>query len=86
MWINRRKFLRGAYRIETVEGAGWERVSEIVEAGDAVLLAPNHADHADPHVLVEVAAQHGVGQEHTAPTQQQAPKGHRIAMGRSRLP
>jgi len=58
LWLNRR-FLRRGYRVERLEMEGWGRVREAVEAGDAVLLAPNHADHADPHVLCDVARQAG---------------------------
>ena len=52
--INRR-FLRRHFRVDFLETEGWRRVKELVEAGDSVLLAPNHADHADPHVLCEAA-------------------------------
>jgi len=54
-WLNRRKYIHGEFRVARIEPSGWEPVQEAVAAGDAVLLAPNHADHADPHVLMEVA-------------------------------
>ena len=54
-WYNRRRFLRGEYRVGRIDAVGWDAVKESVAAGDAVLLAPNHADHADPHVLLELA-------------------------------
>jgi 1-acyl-sn-glycerol-3-phosphate acyltransferase len=58
LWYNRR-FLRRRFRVEHLEIAGWERVADAIRAGDSVLLAPNHADHADPHVLCEVARRSG---------------------------
>lgn len=54
-WYNHRRFLRREYRVRRIESFGWEPVREAAAAGDAVLLAPNHADHADPHVLLELA-------------------------------
>jgi hypothetical protein len=37
-----------------MEDEGFERVVDLVKRGDAVILAPNHADHADPHVMLEM--------------------------------
>jgi 1-acyl-sn-glycerol-3-phosphate acyltransferase len=59
-WTNRRIFLRGKYRVATIECRGLEKVVAAVEAGDAVVLAPNHADHADVHVLYEVLVKAGL--------------------------
>jgi hypothetical protein len=47
-------FLEKKYRISSLEEDGFEAVREKVERGDAVILAPNHADHADPHVMLEI--------------------------------
>lgn len=47
-------FLDRKYRITSLDEQGFEKVRELVERGDAVILAPNHADHADPHVMLEV--------------------------------
>jgi 1-acyl-sn-glycerol-3-phosphate acyltransferase len=58
--VNRWKSLKKDYRVGRVEPSGWDAVREAVRAGDAVLLAPNHADHADPHVLLEVAWSLGI--------------------------
>jgi 1-acyl-sn-glycerol-3-phosphate acyltransferase len=59
LWLNRR-ILRRTFRVTRLETEGWERVRERVDAGDAVLLAPNHADHADPHVLCKAANRAGL--------------------------
>jgi len=53
-WLNRRLFLEKKYRVEEIDCRGLEAVQAAVAAGDAVVLAPNHADHADVHVLYEV--------------------------------
>lgn len=59
-WLNRAWYLGHAYRIHGIDCKGIEAVAAAVEAGDAVLLAPNHADHADVHVLMEVLTRVGV--------------------------
>ena len=43
-----------------MEVQGFDRVKELVERGDSVILAPNHADHADPHVMLEVGGRCGL--------------------------
>jgi 1-acyl-sn-glycerol-3-phosphate acyltransferase len=58
--VNDEFFLRRSYRVRAVEDHGWERVRELAEAGHAVLLAPNHSDHSDPHVVTHVGARHGL--------------------------
>lgn len=60
LWINRHIHLGRKYRISTIEESGLDRVRALVEAGHAVLLAPNHSDHSDPHVLLEATARHGM--------------------------
>lgn len=55
LWVNRELYLRRRYKIQTIDSTGFEGVREKIVAGDIVLLAPNHADHADPHVMLEVA-------------------------------
>lgn len=59
-WLNRAWYLGRAYRIHGIDCRGIEAVAAAVEAGDAVLLAPNHADHADVHVMMEVLTRVGV--------------------------
>jgi len=57
---NRWHFIRGKYRVERIDERGFEPVIERVRAGDAVLLAPNHADHADPHVMLALGGRLGL--------------------------
>lgn len=58
--MNRHKQLQRDYRIGKVEGSGFERVAELCARGDAVMLAPNHSDHSDPHLIIELAARVGL--------------------------
>jgi Acyltransferase len=58
--LNRAVHLSRKYRIGKIEAAGFQRVRELNEAGHAILLAPNHSDHSDPHVVMELAARHGM--------------------------
>lgn len=60
LWSNRRMFLEKKYRISMLEDEGFAEVRELVERGDAVILAPNHADHADPHVMMEIGGRRGL--------------------------
>ncbi len=60
LWFNRRILLERKYRISGIEEEGFEGLAAKVSAGDAVLLAPNHADHADPHLMMEVGRRHGL--------------------------
>ncbi|MGB6220732.1 MAG: lysophospholipid acyltransferase family protein [Haloferula sp.] len=46
------------YRIGQLENEGFDELGKLVSQGDAVILAPNHADHADPHVMLEVGGRH----------------------------
>ncbi|WP_193214367.1 1-acyl-sn-glycerol-3-phosphate acyltransferase [Luteolibacter marinus] len=60
MWANRRIFLERKFRVTTLDDEGFERVRELSRAGHAVLLAPNHADHSDPHVIIQLIGRHGM--------------------------
>jgi 1-acyl-sn-glycerol-3-phosphate acyltransferase len=60
LWANRCHFLDRKFRVTRLELDGFERVAESSAAGHAVLLAPNHADHSDPHVMIEAIARHGM--------------------------
>ncbi len=44
--------LAGKFKTRVTRVEGLERVAELRKNGHALLIAPNHADHADPHVLV----------------------------------
>ncbi len=58
--LGNRHWLKNKYRVAALEDEGFAPVRELCRAGHAVLLAPNHADHSDPHVMVELAARHGL--------------------------
>ncbi|HEX7260468.1 MAG TPA: 1-acyl-sn-glycerol-3-phosphate acyltransferase [Luteolibacter sp.] len=58
--LNRAVHLSRKYRIGKIEAEGFERVGELHKTGHAVLLAPNHSDHSDPHVVMELAARYGM--------------------------
>ncbi len=56
LWANRRFHLERKYHISAIHESGFDEVRALVEKGDAVLLAPNHADHADPHLMMEIGS------------------------------
>jgi hypothetical protein len=58
--LNRSTQLSRKYRIGKIEAEGFQRVRELNEAGHALLLAPNHSDHSDPHVVMELVHRHGM--------------------------
>ena len=58
--VNRRIHLARKYRIETIRDEGFEAVRELSDAGHSLMLAPNHSDHSDPHVIMELASRHGM--------------------------
>ena len=56
LWISDHFMLRRTHRITeiTVSGAGKD-VLAAYKRGDALLITPNHSDHADPHVLLHLS-------------------------------
>ncbi|MCU0796375.1 MAG: 1-acyl-sn-glycerol-3-phosphate acyltransferase [Akkermansiaceae bacterium] len=60
LWANRKAFLERKYALREIRSEGFGKVAERRLAGDAVLLAPNHADHSDPHVMIEMGGRHGL--------------------------
>jgi 1-acyl-sn-glycerol-3-phosphate acyltransferase len=52
--------MRRKFRITTVQAEGIGRLAEISAAGHSLLVAPNHADHPDPHVLLYAGRKHGL--------------------------
>ena len=56
--VNQHVHLRRKYRIAHIRDDGFGTVRKLVAAGHSVLLAPNHSDHADPHVLLEIGRRH----------------------------
>ncbi|MCW1883625.1 1-acyl-sn-glycerol-3-phosphate acyltransferase [Luteolibacter flavescens] len=55
-----RYYLQKKFAVTKLDDSGFDRVRELSRAGHAVLLAPNHADHSDPHVMTELVARHGM--------------------------
>lgn len=53
-------FMRIRFNIRTVTVRGADRLARLVHDGQSVLVAPNHADHADPSLLIEVGRRHGL--------------------------
>jgi 1-acyl-sn-glycerol-3-phosphate acyltransferase len=60
LMVNRSVHLGRKYRIAKIHHDGFERVRELSEDGHSLMLAPNHSDHSDPHVIMELAARHGL--------------------------
>lgn len=58
--VNRKIHLGRKYNIGRIVDEGFDAVAKLNEAGHAVLLGPNHSDHSDPHVVMEVAHRHGM--------------------------
>lgn len=53
-------YLRRLYRMRHITWGGTDRIGQLIRDGHAVLIAPNHADHADPHVLVYIGKKNGL--------------------------
>src|SRR4051812_29395697 len=51
--------IRREQKVAEFEIEGLERLAARLDAGDSVLLAPNHADHADCFVLFELSRRLG---------------------------
>ncbi|CAN5915063.1 hypothetical protein BH23PLA1_BH23PLA1_44880 [soil metagenome] len=51
----RRRMLRGEHWIEAIEVDGVESLAALLERGDRVLLTPNHCDHADGLLMLDLA-------------------------------
>jgi len=58
--VNRMMQLKRQYRIQEIEEEGFAKAGALARAGHSVLLAPNHSDHSDPHVIMELCARHGM--------------------------
>ncbi|QJE98116.1 1-acyl-sn-glycerol-3-phosphate acyltransferase [Luteolibacter luteus] len=59
LWAND-LYLRRKFGVSRLDDQGFEKVRELSRAGHAILLAPNHADHSDPHVMVSLVAKQGM--------------------------
>jgi 1-acyl-sn-glycerol-3-phosphate acyltransferase len=53
-------FLRHRFKVRSVSIKAAEPVVQLVRDGHSVLVTPNHADHADPSILVHVGRRHGL--------------------------
>ena len=58
LWVNRRVHVERKYHIARIREEGFAAVENLCSHGHAVLLAPNHSDHSDPHVLMELCRRH----------------------------
>jgi 1-acyl-sn-glycerol-3-phosphate acyltransferase len=52
-------FLRHKFNIRRITVRGEEHLVRFVRDGQSVLVTPNHADHADPSLLIHVGRQNG---------------------------
>jgi 1-acyl-sn-glycerol-3-phosphate acyltransferase len=62
LWLGRlngRSMLRRDHRIEAFDFAGLEHLTSLLARGDGILLAPNHTDHADSHLMFELSRRVG---------------------------
>jgi len=51
-------YLRRKFRVRTITAEGVDGVTTLASEGHAILVGPNHADHADPHVLLRIGRRH----------------------------
>ena len=58
--LSDRFFLRGKFNVRRVEVRGAEEVAKLCAQGYSVLVAPNHADHADPHAMAHIGRRYGL--------------------------
>ena len=58
-WLSRKFYLGSKFAVGSIECPGAEKIRDLLADGDGVMLAGNHADHGDPHVLLEVADRGG---------------------------
>ncbi len=56
----RRAYLPGPMRVAEVEITGLEVLKALTSANEGILIAPNHPDHADPSVMLDVSRRAGV--------------------------
>lgn len=58
-WVSGEFYLRRKFAVDSVSIGGEQAIAALLANGDGVMLAGNHADHADPHVVLKVAARAG---------------------------
>ena len=59
-WVARRIYLRNQFKVFDVRVEGLDQVHDLTRRGESIMITPNHADHADPSLLVHAAAQQGL--------------------------
>lgn len=52
--------LRCQHKVCEIRIEGAEKLKALVDEGHAVLVTPNHSDHADPGLMIEVGRRHGM--------------------------
>ncbi|NQU97155.1 MAG: 1-acyl-sn-glycerol-3-phosphate acyltransferase, partial [Chloroflexi bacterium] len=55
-----RSMMRCKFKVREVHVEGLGEVARLAAAGQSLLIAPNHADHADPHVLLYAGRKGGM--------------------------
>lgn len=55
--LSRHMMMRRQFNVRRVQVDGLDAVARLAADGQSLLLAPNHADHADPHVLLYAGRQ-----------------------------
>ena len=58
--LSRSYFLKRQFKVQAVHIEGAEPVASLARDGQSILIAPNHAGHADPHVLSTVGRDYGM--------------------------
>ncbi|MDA0347112.1 MAG: lysophospholipid acyltransferase family protein [Verrucomicrobia bacterium] len=53
------RFLKKKFKIAEIKISGAEELTELVRRRESILVAPNHADHADPSLMVTAARRSG---------------------------
>src|SRR5215213_5125348 len=70
----RHYYLRRFYGITDIRIEGVDRIRPLLDSNDGVLLAPNHSNDSDPHVMIEVG--HRIGRQLYFMAAWQVFKGH----------
>ncbi len=52
--------LRFQHKVSEVEVSGVEPVAQLAKEGHSVLVTPNHADHADPYLMLSIGLREGL--------------------------
>jgi 1-acyl-sn-glycerol-3-phosphate acyltransferase len=54
-WVSRKKVLEKQYHVRGVTLKNGDPLKKLARDGHSILIAPNHADHADPQVLIRAS-------------------------------